>query len=82
MVILKLELSMSLPVAVSSAFISSWLVSFIEFHCYIIMRLQIVMVPFALYICAMASKEKISSGNAETAFVNNCDHEYNYMVHI
>ena len=28
-----------------------------------------VTVPFALYICAMASSEKMSSGNADTAFV-------------
>ena len=28
-----------------------------------------VIVPFALYICAMASSEKMSSGNADTAVV-------------
>ena len=39
-----------------------------------------VIVPFALYVCAMASSEKISSGNADTAFVSNCDHNYNYMA--
>ena len=35
-----------------------------------------VIVPFALYVCAMASREKMSSGNADTAFVSNCDHDY------
>ena len=44
---------------------------------YIIMRSQIVMVPFALYVCAM---EKIPSGNADTAFVSNCDHDYNQLM--
>ena len=53
-----------------------------ELHHYIIMRSQIVIVPFALYVCAMASREKMSSGNADTAFLSNCDHDYNYMVHI
>ena len=24
----------------------------------------------------------MSSGNADTAFVSNCDHDYNYMMHI
>ena len=37
---------------------------------------------FALYVCAMASREKMSSENADIAFVSNCDHDYNYMVHI
>ena len=37
----------------------------------------ILIVPFALYVCAMASREKMSSGNADTAFVSNCDHDYN-----
>ena len=41
-----------------------------------------VIVPFALYVCAMASSRKMSSGNADTAFVSNCDHNYNYMAHI
>ena len=36
-----------------------------------------VIVPFALYVCAMASSEKMPSGNADTAFVSNCDHDYN-----
>ena len=39
-----------------------------------------VIVPFAwydLYVCAMASSEKMSSGNAYSAFVSNCDHDYN-----
>ena len=30
----------------------------------------------------MASREKMSSGNADTAFVSNCDHDYNYMARI
>ena len=59
---------------VSSAFVSGWLFSFMELHCYIIVRSQIVMVPFALYICAM---EKMPSRNADTAIVSNCDHDYN-----
>ena len=41
-----------------------------------------ITVPFALYVCAMASGEKVSSGSADTAFVSNCDHDYNYVVHI
>ena len=41
-----------------------------------------VVVPFALYVCAMASGEKMSSGDADTAFVNNCGHDYNYMAYI
>ena len=41
-----------------------------------------VIVPLALYVCTMASREKMSSGNADTAFVSNCDHDYNYMAHI
>ena len=41
-----------------------------------------VTVPFALYVCAMASSEKMSSRNANTAFVSNCDHDYNYMARI
>ena len=41
-----------------------------------------VIVPFALYVCAMASREKISSGNADTAFVSNCDRDSNYMARI
>ena len=49
---------------------------------YIIMRSQMVIVSFALYVCAMANREKMSSGNADTAFVSNCDHDYhNYMAH-
>ena len=52
-----------------------------ELHRYIIMRSQIVIVPFALYVCAkMASREKMSSGNADTTFVSNCDHDYNYVA--
>ena len=30
----------------------------------------------------MVSLEKMSSGNADTAFVRNCDLDSNYMVHI
>ena len=45
-----------------------------ELHRYIIMRLQIVIVPFALYVRAMG---KTPSRNADTAFVSNCDHDYN-----
>ena len=52
-----------------------------ELHRYI-MRLQIVIVPFALYVCAMASREKMSSGNADTTFVSNCDHDYSYIARI
>ena len=48
-----------------------------ELHRYIVMRSQIVIVPFALYVCAM---EKIPSGNADTALVSNCDMII-YMVH-
>ena len=44
------------------------------------MRSQIVTVPFALYVSAMASSEKMSSGNADTTFVSNCDHNNNYVV--
>ena len=44
-----------------------------EWHLYIIMMPQIVIVPFALYVCAM---EKTPLGNADTAFVSNCDHDY------
>ena len=51
-----------------------------ELRRYIIMRSQIVIVPFALYVCAMANREKMSSGNADTAFVSNCDHGYNCMA--
>ena len=36
--------------------------------------LQIVIVPFALYICAL---EKMPPRNADTAFVCNYDHDYN-----
>ena len=43
--------------------------SFMELHHYIIMRSQMVIVTFALYVCAMASREKMSSGNPDTAFV-------------
>ena len=43
---------------------------FMELHRYIIMKPQIVTVPFALYVCALASREKMSSGNADTAFVS------------
>ena len=46
------------------------------------MRSQMVIVPSASYVCAMASGEKISSGNADTAFVSNCVHDYNYMARI
>ena len=53
-----------------------------ELHHYIIMRLQMVIVPFALYVCAMASREKMFPGKAHAAFVSNCDHNYNYMVRI
>ena len=51
---------------------------------YIIIRSQMVIVPFAWYVCAMASSEKMSSGNTDTAFVNSCtcDHDYNYMEDI
>ena len=45
-----------------------------KLHRYIIMRSQIVIVPFALYICAI---EKMPLGNADTAFVSNCDRDYN-----
>ena len=41
---------------------------------HIIIKSQIVMVPFALYACAM---EKMPSGNTDTAFVSNCDNDYN-----
>ena len=51
-----------------------------ELHRYIIMRSHIVIVPFALYVCAMVSREKMSSGNADTAFVSNFDHDYSYMA--
>ena len=61
-------------ILVDSAFVSGQSVSFMELHRYIIMRSQMVIVPFALYVCAMASSEKMSSGNADTAFVSNCDH--------
>ena len=47
-----------------------------ELHRYIIMRLQVVTAPFALYVCAM---EKTPSGNADTAFVSNCNHDYNKL---
>ena len=62
-------------------FVSGSLVLFMESHHYII-RLQIVIVPFALCVCAMASMGKMSSGNADTAFVSICDHDNNYMVRI
>ena len=75
-------LSVIWQISVSSVFVSSWLVLFMELHHYIIMRSQIVVVPFALYICAKAIREKMSSGNANTAFVSNCDHNYNYMARI
>ena len=39
-----------------------------------------VTVPFALYVCTMGSSDKMSSGNANTAFVSNCDHDYNCVV--
>ena len=42
-----------------------------KFH---MMRSQIVMVPFALYVCAM---EKMPSENADTAFVSNGNNDYN-----
>ena len=48
-----------------------------ELHPYIIMGSQIVIVPFALYVGAMASREEMSSGNADIAFASNCDHDYN-----
>ena len=41
-----------------------------------------VIVPFALYICAFASSKKKSSGSAGTTFVSNCDHDHNYMAHV
>ena len=41
-----------------------------------------VTVPFALYVCAMAGSKKMSSRHAYTAFVSNCDHDYNYVTHI
>ena len=47
-----------------------------KLHCYIVMRLQIVIVPFALYVCAM---EKMPSGNTDTAFASNYDHDYNSL---
>ena len=53
-----------------------------ELHCCIIIRPQIVLVSFALYICAMVSREKMSSGNTDTAFANNYGHDYNYMASI
>ena len=100
--ILKLELSVSSPVATSlevsmphqpaifsfpkcqfskSKLVVCWFqagraVLSVELHHYIIMRLQIVTAPFALYVCAM---EKMPSGNADTAFVSNFNHDYNKL---
>ena len=48
-----------------------------ELHRYIIISSQIVIVPFALYVCAM---EETPSGNVDTDFVSNCDHDYNYLA--
>ena len=105
--ILKLELSVSSPVATSlevsmplhqpttfsfpkhqfsksklvvRSFKASWFRSWSCTDRYIIIRWQMVTVPFAFYVCAMASSEKMSSGNANTAFVSNCDHNYNYVA--
>ena len=55
-------------------FQAGWFHSWSCIDRYIIMRMQIVMVPFALYVCAM---EKKPSGNADTAFVSNCDDDHN-----
>ena len=100
MMILKLESSMSYPVAtllelsihhqpatfffskhqfskfnsVVHSFQAGWLRPWSCIGHYIIMRSQIVIVPFALYVCAM---EKMPSGNADTVFVSNCDNDYN-----
>ena len=83
MMILKLESSVSSPVATSlkvsmphqpatfsfperwfsksklvvRLFQAGWPVSFMELHCSIIMRLQIVIVPFALYV-RMCNREE------------------------
>ena len=50
----------------------------------LLMSQMVIVATFALYICAMASMEKMSSGNVDhdTAFVSNCDHNYNYMAYI
>ena len=37
---------------------------------------------FFVCICAMASREKMSSESSDTAFVSNCDHSYSCMVRI
>ena len=50
------------------------LVSFMEASLHYHEVTHIVIVSFALYVCAMASRENMSSGNADTAFVSNCDH--------
>ena len=55
-------------------FVSGWLVLFMELHRYIIVRSYIVIVPFALYVCAM---EKMPLRNTDTAFVSNYDHDDN-----
>ena len=35
------------------------------------------------FVCMCnASREKIPSGNADSAFESNCDHNYNYMVSV
>ena len=80
----KHQVSKSKLVACSfqASLFHSWTRSYTD-H-YIIMRSQmiIVILPFAFYVCAMASREKMSSGNANTAFISNCDHNYNYMARI
>ena len=63
------------------SFQASWFRSWSCTDSYIIMRSQMVIVPFALYICATASSEKMSSRkNVDTAFViSHCDHDYNWL---
>ena len=63
-------------IKVSSVLVSGQLVQFMELYRYIIVRLQIVIVPFALYVCAL---EKMPPRNADTAFVSNYDHDYNQL---
>ena len=60
-----------------SQFGKSKLVGFTHGLDYIIMRLPIV--PFC-FICAKAIREKMSSGNADTAFVSNRDRDYSWIL--
>ena len=60
--------------SVVHSFQADWFCSWRCIDRYIIIRLQIVMVPFALYVCAT---EKMRSGNADTAFLSNCNNDYN-----